>query len=249
MILTISDLHLGYEKSNKDDFLSFLDEFTSEKIDHLVLLGDIFDFWRRNSVKTILENQDIINKIRDLNVDNIHYLIGNHDYYIIEWYEKFKDSYPFTVSKNLRLEDSGNKFYFTHGYEMEVLINYDLDLETYEKFAHDMCWNSDKRGSFVSKLWNTFKSVSKDEVDQLKLKPSDREEMENLYHFATSPAKYLFLGMYPDEALIFGHTHVPFLDKQHNIANTGSWVDEYGKKLQNSYIEIIDGEMELKFFK
>ena len=151
MILAVSDMHIGYEKSNKDDFLRFLDEFKSEKIDHFVLLGDVFDFWRRNSVKAIIENQEVFNRIKELNADKIHYLIGNHDYYMIDWYQKFTDNYPFTVTKDLRLEDAGKKFYFTHGHEMEVLVNYDLSIEAYEKFAHEMCWNSDKKGSFVSK--------------------------------------------------------------------------------------------------
>jgi predicted phosphodiesterase len=149
-------------------------------------------------------------------------LPGNHDYYIIEWYNKFAETYPFQVSKDLRLEYGGNKYYFTHGYEMEVLVNYELSLETYEEFAYNMCWNSDKQGSFVSKLWDTFKTVSKEEVDELKLKPSDRKEMENLYKFAISPAKYLFLGLQADETLIFGHTHLPFIEKEYKIANTGS---------------------------
>ncbi len=249
MIVAVSDMHIGYEKSNKDDFLRFLDEIKSEKIDHFVLIGDVFDFWRRNSVKAILENQEVINEIMELNADNIHYLIGNHDYYVLEWYQKFKDRYPFTVSKDLRLEDGGNKFYFTHGYEMEVLVNYDLNLETYEKFSRDMCWNSDERGSFVSKIWDTFKSISREEVDELKLKPSKRKEMENIYRFATSPTKYLFLGLQQDETLIFGHTHLPFIEEEHKIANTGAWVNEFGKEIQNSYVEIINGRMELKFFK
>lgn len=249
MILAVSDVHIGYEKSNKEDFLRFLDEFKSEKIDHFVMVGDIFDFWRRNSIKAIVENQDVIKKFSELNTDNIHYVIGNHDYYILEWYKKYKDSYPFKVNKNLRLIDAGEKFYFTHGHEMEVLVNYDLNLETYEKFASDMCWNSDERGSLLSKVWDTFRSVSKEEVDELKLKPSKRKEMENIYHFATSPAKYMFSGLKKDETLIFGHTHMPLIEKENKIANTGSWVDEFAKKLQNSYIQIIEGEMELKFFK
>ncbi len=249
MIVAVSDIHIGHDKSNTDDFIRFLDEIKSEKIEHFVLVGDIFDFWRRNSIKAVLENQEVFIKIKELNAENIYYLVGNHDYYVQEWHDKFVDSYPFAVSKDLRLEDAGNKFYFTHGYELEVLVNYDFNLETYEKFANDMCWNSDKKGSLVSKIWDTFKSVSKEEVDELKLKPSERKELENLYHFATSPAKYMFLGLYPDEALIFGHTHMPFFDKENKVANTGAWVDEYAKNLQNSYIEIFDGDMELKFFK
>jgi len=249
MIIAVSDIHIGYDKSNKDDFLRFLDEMKGEQIEHFVMVGDVFDFWRRNSIKTLLENEDVYTKITELNAENIYYIVGNHDFYVKEWYEKFKDSYPFHVSKDLRLEDAGNRFYFTHGYEMEVLVNYELNLETYEQFAYNMCWNSDEKGSLLSKIWDTFRTISKEEVDELKLKPSKRKELKNLYYFATSPARYIFLGIYPDEALIFGHTHMPFIDKEQKVANTGSWVDELAEKVQNSYVEIVDGEMELKFFK
>ena len=55
--------------------------------------------------------------------------------------------------------------------------------------------------------------------------------------------------MKPDENLIFGHTHRPFINKDKKVANTGSWVNELKEKEhQNSYIEINDGEMELKFW-
>ena len=57
------------------------------------------------------------------------------------------------------------------------------------------------------------------------------------------------MGLQPYEALIFRHNHLPFIEKETKIANTGAWVDEFSKELQNSYIEIINGEMELKYFK
>ena len=82
----------------------------NQKNIHFVIVGDAFDFWRRNSAKTIIENQDVFNSIKELNTDNIHYLIGNHDYYMFEWYQKYEDSYPFTVSKDLRLEDAVKSF-------------------------------------------------------------------------------------------------------------------------------------------
>jgi predicted phosphodiesterase len=56
--------------------------------------------------------------------------------------------------------------------------------------------------------------------------------------------------MRPDENLVFGHTHRPFIDKDRKVANTGSWIDELPEKdKQNSYIQIDKGKMELKFFK
>lgn len=55
MMLVISDLHLGYEKSNKDEFYNFLEDYNT-KLDHLIILGDFFDFWRKNNAEIVLEN-------------------------------------------------------------------------------------------------------------------------------------------------------------------------------------------------
>lgn len=105
MILVVSDLHLGYEKCNRQEFLNFLDYHRSADIDHLVLLGDIFDFWRRNNAQVIEENEEIMEKINDLNAENIHYIAGNHDYYILDLHKRYDLNYPGIVSKYLRLED------------------------------------------------------------------------------------------------------------------------------------------------
>jgi UDP-2,3-diacylglucosamine pyrophosphatase LpxH len=45
MILVLSDVHLGYERCNKQAFSNFLDKYDSGDIDHMVFLGDLFDFW------------------------------------------------------------------------------------------------------------------------------------------------------------------------------------------------------------
>ena len=56
--------------------------------------------------------------------------------------------------------------------------------------------------------------------------------------------------MKSDERLVFGHTHGPFINNEKTVANTGSWINELeSKEYQNSYVEISEGNMELKFFK
>ena len=56
--------------------------------------------------------------------------------------------------------------------------------------------------------------------------------------------------MKTDERLIFGHTHGPFINQDKTVVNTGSWVNELqNPEYQNSYVEIEDGIIELKFFK
>ena len=92
MIIAISDLHLGYEKSDVENFDDFINKYISKELslkDHFVLLGDIFDFWRRKNMDPLLENKEVLTRILDLNT-NLHFVVGNHDYHML----KIKDRYP-----------------------------------------------------------------------------------------------------------------------------------------------------------
>jgi UDP-2,3-diacylglucosamine pyrophosphatase LpxH len=75
MITVVSDIHIGFDRCNKEDFLRFLDTCNTGDIDHLVLLGDIMDFWRRNNAQVVVEkeNEKILAKLINLNVKNIYY--------------------------------------------------------------------------------------------------------------------------------------------------------------------------------
>lgn len=270
MILVISDVHLGYDGCNKEDFLAFLEGYQNTEIDHFVILGDLFDFWRRKNLEIITENKDILEKLTNLKAENIHYVVGNHDYYMLKLNERYENNFPFEVKKFLRLEDGGKKFYFIHGYEFEVLNLEPMTLEEYEGFSEAMCFNEDIVGGIEGDGWDLaqktksevkglFDGIKKAFVhiesfkEQMKENPRDRlkslDETKKIYNLATSQSKYFLLGMKPDEILIFGHTHGPFINDENTVANTGSWVNELKQKeYQNSYIEINNGEMELKFW-
>ncbi len=252
MIIAVSDVHLGYDKSNKEDFLRFLDTCCSADVDHLVLLGDILDFWRCNDARIVIDNAKILAKIVSLNVKNIHYIAGNHDYYLLKLNERYAGNYPFTVSKFLRLDYEGGKFYFIHGYELEVLANLEpLSIESYEEFSEKMCFAGDSIGWLASDLWRLLEGAESTggKINSMKKVPHQRKDINKVYSLAVSEAAYMLLGMKPDEKLIFGHTHRPFITKKGNVVNTGSWVDELSKNVQNSYVEISKGIMKLKFFK
>ena len=252
MILVVSDLHLGYDKCNRDEFLNFLDYHRSAEIDHLVLLGDIFDFWRRNNARVVEENEEVMVKLNDLNAKNIHYVAGNHDYYILDLHKRYDLNYPAIVSKYLRLEDGGESFFFIHGYELEAILwEFPSSMDTYEKFSKEMCFNKDTSGGFLSKIWDLKNIFGKKHrfIKDMDKEPFKRETINKVDEFALSSGKYPLLGMKPDENLIFGHTHRPFMNKTKKVANTGSWIDKLPiKNHQNSYIEINNGQMELKFF-
>ena len=261
MILVISDVHLGYEDCNRDSFSKFLDEFKSKKIDHFVILGDLLDLWRRNNADIILENGDILEKLLDMNAENVHYLVGNHDYYMHKLSEIYESNFPFTISKNLRLEDGGNKYYFIHGYELEVMCYEPLPLDMYEETSEKMCFSDKILGGVVSQAWDIIHGGEIKEkiegttiTDKLGMTPQKRfessQEPDKIFKLANSKSKCLLLGIQPDEILIFGHTHEPFINNEKTVVNAGSWVNELeSEEYQNSYIEIDNGNIELKFFK
>ncbi len=99
MIIVISDVHLGYTKSNRESFREFLDRCMPLDIEHFVILGDLMDFWRANNARAIIDDQDILGLIGRLNARNVYYIPGNHDYYVHKLAERYKDFYPFRVSK------------------------------------------------------------------------------------------------------------------------------------------------------
>ncbi len=275
MILVVSDVHLGFDDCNKDAFSDFLDEFQDKEIEHLVLLGDILDFWRRNNAEIIHENNDILTKLNNLKANQIHYIAGNHDYYILDLtkrnYTLNSDKYynidnKVTISKSLRLKSGDESFFFTHGYELELIrTEIPSSLETFENIYKEMCFNGDILGRAESEIWDIPKELEKifnylktelsgsekqKFIEKMYQNPNERKDIDKVYDFATSNGKNYLLGMKPNEKLVYGHTHRPFITDDKTVANTGSWINELeDKNYQNSYVEIEDGEMELKFFK
>ena len=249
MIIVVSDVHLGYDKSNKDDFINFLDKCDTQKIEHLVLLGDIFDVWRFSRADVLIKNDDVFRKLCSLHVKNIHYVVGNHDFLLLKLYGEHMADYPFVVTRSLRLESGGKKFFFVHGYDLEVATG-SMNIENYEKFSMHMCYNTNMVDKVAIILWDVIGNLSniRTRLQMARSPPHKRGIIDLVHELSVSSSVSLLLGMQLDEILVFGHTHKPFIfdDK---VANTGSWVNEASdRSFQNSYVKIVDGNMELKYY-
>ena len=71
-IIAVSDLHLGFDASDKAAFIQFLRKLQSDpNVTDLVLLGDIVDMWRRDSSRVFLENHDVLDLIIELDPEVI----------------------------------------------------------------------------------------------------------------------------------------------------------------------------------
>jgi UDP-2,3-diacylglucosamine pyrophosphatase LpxH len=268
MIIVVSDVHLGYDKSNHSEFKKFLDKCNTSDIDHLILLGDIFDFWRANMAdvvmgKNICGNDPgtqksyaaIFETLGNLKTKKVHYVSGNHDYYILSLSEMYQKNYnmpvyPFTtISKSLRLSDGDCKFYFIHGYELDVLLNMEfMDIETYEQLSYRMCFSEKFLRILASDIWDIVQ-YGELAMEKLKRPPHERENIDKIKELSESNGVFALLGMKPDEKLVFGHTHRPFINDKKTVANTGSWVSDRPSEFPpNTYIKIVDGQMEWKAF-
>ncbi len=81
-----SDTHFGLESSTLTDPRT-VDRLISEIWGHgrcfeeIVLLGDIFDFWRVRPEKAIRDSKYFLQKISDMGL-KVKYVVGNHDHHL-----------------------------------------------------------------------------------------------------------------------------------------------------------------------
>ena len=248
-VVVTSDHHLGYANADKAAFNSFLDNLSQRTdVTHIVLLGDVVDMWRRDAAGVFLEQHDTIAKLLALKSKGVQvfYLAGNHDYHVLDLHNP---AYPLQFSKELSLTEGQFNYRFVHGYE--------FDPEQKIPLMAFLCRvMSDQGGALESNLWVDFHSantiLSKMEpsflkadlaaiAERLQRRPEDRikDSLDKINLTACNAVK-------PGEVLIFGHTHVPFINKAENVVNTGSWVKDAAT--HNTYVELTGGKPRLFVF-
>ena len=248
-VVVTSDHHLGYANADKAAFNSFLDNLSQKgDVTHLVLLGDVVDMWRRDASGVFLEHHDTVAKLLALKAKGVQifYVAGNHDYHVLDLHNP---AYPLQFSKELTLNDGPVTYRLVHGYE--------FDPEQKVPFMAFLCRvMSDTGGAFESNLWVDFHSAStilskmepsfvKEDLakvaQRLHQRPEDRlkDSLDKVNLSACNAVK-------PGEVLVFGHTHVPFVNKAENVVNTGSWVKDAA--IHNTYVELTGGKPRLFVF-
>jgi UDP-2,3-diacylglucosamine pyrophosphatase LpxH len=248
MIVVVSDVHLGSDVGRKcrgtgrasDDldldplFQSFVGYIGKEYLqtieDRLILLGDIFDFWRKDAAEVMIENQEAVFKLREIATRSIiNYIVGNHDYSIRDMWRKADNKSLFsTMDKRLHLDIDGEEFTFMHGHQFEVLANpYDKSEKLYDSISAMLCNSAGVTGSTASAIWaaidpekhlDYMKSMKKSVSERLQGKHNAIDTVEML---AQSKSRPIYTGA--KGWLVFGHTHRGYVDEESKTANTGSW--------------------------
>ncbi len=160
VIVALSDIHLGHDvNSNAMLFRGFLEaiEKQGKTIAHLVLVGDILDFWRRRNEHVLMEFFDILHNLVRLkeqgNIGEIHYTYGNHDFFM----NKLIQSSPLENKDSLisferihTLQSGGTRYHFIHGHQIEFWPILDF----YEEFSEKFCYGGEIEGKVRSSLYS-----------------------------------------------------------------------------------------------
>ncbi|MGD0177669.1 MAG: UDP-2,3-diacylglucosamine diphosphatase [Candidatus Bathyarchaeia archaeon] len=248
-IVVISDVHLGYHDSDAAAFSQFLDAQLSDRPDQVILLGDIFDFWRRSDADLLLENQGVVEKLFQL---PIVFVRGNHDFSMAKLFHRYPQLSVFNVETKVTLRNQKSTFYLCHGYELEVFTSMEtIGIDAYEAFAEAMCHAGETGGAAASFLWSIYEKLSRgyltDKRELLKAvgdTPAEaRTTLQKVDAFAKSAVRSIPLGLKPSDVLIFGHTHRPFINGR--TVNTGSWIVDENKQ-EHTYAEITDNAFNLR---
>lgn len=247
-IIAVSDVHLGYSSSNKEDFNLLLDSLLERNdIDKFVICGDLLDMWRRDIAGVAIENADTLYKLQRLkSVMNVYYVVGNHDYHV---YRLRNFKYQFEFSKILALGESNRTYLFEHGYGFDPVMN--------EVYFNALCYSSDELGDIGSRAYAVWEKWAawkdrlraifqagriKSDISTLLLPPEKRLAIAERNEINLNACKSVIGG----EVLVFGHTHEPFINEKENVVNLGSWVKE--SPVHNTYLEVKNGSMALKIF-
>ena len=245
-VIVVSDIHLGYSNSNYLAFEEFLDSLSSRNdVDTLVILGDLFDMWRRDVSGLFLENSNIISKIVSLKkLMNVFLIAGDHDYHLLQL---VGNRYPLEAIRSLDLQRDGIVYRFMHGWEFDPTQTPPI----MELLCHTM---SDDIGSQRKEILNLFNS-NKGLVSVLKERSNlygGSEKFVNSLITSTSERpdsdivdieKRAYEYSRHGDLLVFGHTHSPFVSSDKKLANCGSWLSNVA--ISNTYLEIRGKEIHL----
>lgn len=237
-IIVISDTHIKFTEEDEDlarrlRVTSFLHSLPSDT-DMLVLNGDIFDLWFDWNNVIIAGYYDFIHELKSVLDRGIKIILlaGNHDF----WFNGFLERLGIEIYPDFYiLKDNNKKIYFTHG-----------DKHTSNDIRYFLFRNllRNRITKFIFNLihpeisLNVGKKMSRSSRDRQDAPQIALRKNQGLVDFAE---KKILTGF---DLVIMGHAHNPqkIEIRDGYYLNSGDWI------VHNSYLEIISGKAELKFY-
>ncbi len=226
-LLIISDLHIGNPFSHANTQISAFLKYAKRERFNLCINGDGFEILQASFANLAGDSIEILNQIRGLLEDglSVYYVVGNHDIVL----EHFLESWAaIQICPFLNLTSGDQRVRIEHGHLYDPMFVKNPDLyEFLTKAAGPLLHIYPD----VYYLWSYYQRLK----DKYRKTPEGEEE--SVYHEA---AEMLLRRGF--DCVVFGHTHKPERVELSNglYVNSGNWMRG------NSYVEIIDGRIELK---
>ena len=221
----ISDVHLRDSESVKTKLVMRFFQEVASKFDNIYILGDLFDVWPGTNAHLVRTFRPVIQVLKRLVEDGhqIHYLEGNHDFRLGEYFtksiglkvhsEKIEETWN---GKRIFMMhgDLGNKK--DHGYRiLRKVLRHDLLHFAMKALPQEWIFKTGLKSSQMSRKYQ--KKVPKSEV-----------AIRQIYRQA---AEEIFLQGY--DVVLMGHTHLPddvctlVNNRKCRYINTGDWVRHF----------------------
>lgn len=232
----VSDFHLKFQENREDRKRRerILDFFRSikGKADILVLNGDIFDLWFDWSEVIIKGYFPLLKVLADLQENGCRLILiaGNHDFWFSGFLQEYlkMEIYPERFCEEI----DGKKIYVTHG---DLHTTNDLRYKLFRSLIRNRVVKFLFRILHPDLALNLGKLLSRSSRERKLPAALKSKKEEGLVKFANKMLKDYDL-------VVMGHAHAPKNIELNggNYVNLGDWI------VHNSYLEMTDGNIELK---
>ncbi len=228
-IYFISDLHLGKGRDERlkiKKLYAFFDYIVS-KASALYIVGDFFDFYFEYKTQIPKKYYDVYRRLSNLVEKGIeiHYFIGNHDY----WLGDFLESIGLKIHRTAEeLTLQGKKVFITHGHGLitfdpgEVILKNKVAIGLFYLIHPDIAYRIASCISSLSRANSQRKDI----------------RWKKLFSYARNILRN------DADAVVMGHIHIPIhknLDGKDFIL-IGDWIEHF------TYAEMQGGRFCLKKF-
>lgn len=238
-IIIISDTHIKFvenaeDKARRERVTSFLQNLPQDT-DMLILNGDIFDLWFDWNSVIIAGYYDFIHELKVVITKGIKVVLlaGNHDF----WFNGFLERLGIEIYSDYFITiDNQKQIYLTHGdkytsNDFRYFIFRNLLRNPVTKFIFNLV--------HPELSLNIGKKLSRSSRDRQDSPEITKRKNQGLVNFAEKKIKEGY------HIVCMGHAHNPqkLAINDGYYLNSGDWI------VHNSYIQIINGNAELKFYK
>jgi UDP-2,3-diacylglucosamine hydrolase len=232
-----SDAHLrGADDEGCSLLLSFLRD-ASRNLDHLFVVGDLFDFWFSRGGVVYPGFQPVIEELAAMQSRgvNIHLFEGNHDFCLAHYFTRYHGIEVFTDAALLQLD--GRQLYIAHG---DLVDESDRGYRLLRRVLRSRLFSGLQKLLPLPLLWRLAR-LSSDASKEYLAKPQEAlaAKME-----AFALAKFEE-GI---DAVILGHCHLPAVRthtvtaRQRKFVLLGDWLNH------RSYLTLDNGSFDLGYY-